>query len=46
MSVRIENAKPLIGGIVHVAKEHLCDEATVAAVREALDHAVRDLLVL
>ena len=37
MSVRIENAKPLIGGIVHVAKEHLCDEATVAAVREALE---------
>jgi hypothetical protein len=35
--VRIERIKPHIGGIVHVAKEHLLEEATVSAVREALE---------
>jgi alpha-ketoglutarate-dependent taurine dioxygenase len=36
-TVRIENVKPHIGGIVHVAKEHLLDDQTSAAVREALE---------
>ena len=36
-TVRIEKIKPHIGGIVHVAKEHLLDDETVAAVREALE---------
>ena len=36
-TVRIERIKPHIGGIVHVAKEHLCDDSTVAAVREAIE---------
>lgn len=36
-TVRIEKVKPHIGGIVHVTKEHLLDDETVAAVREALD---------
>jgi alpha-ketoglutarate-dependent taurine dioxygenase len=36
-SVRIEQIKPHVGGIVHVAKEHLLDEQTTAAVREALE---------
>ena len=35
--VRIENAKPHIGGIVHVTKEHLLDDETIAAAREALE---------
>ena len=38
MSVTIENAKPLIGGIVRVAKENLLDPEVVAAVRDALEH--------
>lgn len=36
-TVQIENVKPHIGGIVHVTKEHLLDDATIAAVREALE---------
>ncbi|HTV94770.1 MAG TPA: TauD/TfdA family dioxygenase [Steroidobacteraceae bacterium] len=35
--VRIEPIKPHIGGIVHVTKEHLLDEQTIALVREALE---------
>ena len=37
-TVHIESIKPDIGGIVHVAKEHLLDDQTSAAVREALEH--------
>ena len=37
-AVRIEPIKPHIGGIVHVDKEHLLNDETVAAVREALEH--------
>lgn len=33
----IEKVKPHIGGIVHVTKEHLFDDQTAAAVREALE---------
>ncbi len=36
-TVRIEKVKPHIGGIVHVSKEHLLDDDTIAAVREALE---------
>jgi alpha-ketoglutarate-dependent taurine dioxygenase len=36
-TLRIEPIKPLIGGIVQVAKEHLLDDQTVAAVRAALE---------
>lgn len=36
-TARIEPIKPHIGGIVHVTKEHLLDEQTVSAVREALE---------
>jgi alpha-ketoglutarate-dependent taurine dioxygenase len=36
-AVHIEPIKPHIGGIVHVTKEHLLDDQTVAAVREALE---------
>ena len=36
-TIRIEKVKPHIGGIVHVSKEHLLDDQTVAAVREALE---------
>ena len=36
-AVRIEKVKPHIGGIVHVTKEHLLDEETAVAVREALE---------
>ena len=36
-AVRIEKIKPHIGGIVHVAKEHLFYEETTVAVREALE---------
>src|SRR6202011_965883 len=32
-----EPIKPHMGGIVHVAKEHLLDDQTIAAVREALE---------
>lgn len=37
MTIRIENVKPHIGGIVHVDKAHLCDDDVVQAVREALE---------
>jgi len=36
-AARIEKVKPHIGGIVHVTKEHLLDDATAAVVREALE---------
>lgn len=36
-TVRIEEIKPHIGGIVHLTKERLLDDETVAAVREALE---------
>ena len=36
-TLRIEPIKPFIGGVVHVAKEHLLDNETVVAVREALE---------
>jgi alpha-ketoglutarate-dependent taurine dioxygenase len=36
-TARIEPIKPHMGGIVHVAKEHLLDDQTIAAVREALE---------
>ena len=36
-TVRIEPIKPHIGGRVHVAKEHLLDDETITAVREALE---------
>ena len=42
--VRIEKIKPHIGGIVHVAREHLFYEETAIAVREALED--RGVLVL
>jgi alpha-ketoglutarate-dependent taurine dioxygenase len=35
--IRIEKAKPCIGGIVHVAKEDLLDDDVVNTVREALE---------
>jgi alpha-ketoglutarate-dependent taurine dioxygenase len=44
MSVRIENIKPHIGGIVHVDRDRITDDATVAAVREALEE--RGVLVI
>jgi alpha-ketoglutarate-dependent taurine dioxygenase len=36
-AVRIEPIKPHIGGIVHIAKQHLLDDQTIAPVREALE---------
>ena len=36
-TVRIEPIKPHIGGRVHVSKEHLLDDETIVAVREALE---------
>jgi alpha-ketoglutarate-dependent taurine dioxygenase len=36
-TARIEPIKPNMGGIVHVSKEHLLDDQTIAAVREALE---------
>src|SRR5882724_9062916 len=36
-TARIEPIKPHVGGIVHVAKQHLLDDQTIAAVREALE---------
>ena len=36
-TVRVESIKPQIGGIVHVTKQHLLDEETVAVVRESLE---------
>jgi len=35
--VTIENAKPLVGGIVQVDKAHLCDDDVVAAIKAALE---------
>lgn len=35
--VTIENAKPLVGGIVHVAKEHLCDDEVIGQIKAALE---------
>ncbi len=37
MNIRIENAKPHIGGIIHVDKAHLCDDEVVQACRDALE---------
>jgi alpha-ketoglutarate-dependent taurine dioxygenase len=37
-TIQIEPIKPHIGGIVHTDKEHLFDDRTAAAVREALEH--------
>jgi alpha-ketoglutarate-dependent taurine dioxygenase len=37
MSVTIEPIKPLVGGLVHVDKAHLCDPDVVEKVREALE---------
>jgi alpha-ketoglutarate-dependent taurine dioxygenase len=37
-SVRIEPIKPHVGGIVHVTKDHLLDDETIAAVRQALEN--------
>ena len=36
-NVRIERIKPDIGGVVHTSMEHLLDDETVIAVREALE---------
>ena len=36
-TVSVERVKPHIGGIVHVAREHLLDDQTIVAVREALE---------
>jgi alpha-ketoglutarate-dependent taurine dioxygenase len=36
-TARIEPIKPHVGGIVHVPKEELLDDQTIAAVREALE---------
>jgi alpha-ketoglutarate-dependent taurine dioxygenase len=35
--VHIEKLKPHIGGIVHVSKDHLLDDETIAVVRQALE---------
>lgn len=37
MSLQVEIAKPRIGGIVHVDKDHLLDDATIAMVRIELE---------
>lgn len=37
MTITIENAKPLVGGIVHVDKAHLCDDDVIATIRTALE---------
>jgi alpha-ketoglutarate-dependent taurine dioxygenase len=36
-AIQIENVKPRIGGIVHVAKADLLDDAVINAVRDALE---------
>src|SRR5690606_2970249 len=33
----IENAKPQVGGIVRVSKQHLCDDDVVAEIKAALE---------
>jgi alpha-ketoglutarate-dependent taurine dioxygenase len=35
--ITIENAKPLVGGIVHVDKAHLCDDDVIAEIKAALE---------
>jgi alpha-ketoglutarate-dependent taurine dioxygenase len=35
--ITIENAKPLVGGIVHVDKAHLCDDDVIAQIKSALE---------
>lgn len=35
--IAIENAKPLVGGIVHVDKAHLCDDDVIAEIKAALE---------
>jgi alpha-ketoglutarate-dependent taurine dioxygenase len=37
MTVRIEPAKPLVGGIVHVDRAHFLDDDVIEAVRSALE---------
>lgn len=37
MTITIEHAKPLVGGIVHVDKRHLCDDEVVETVRSVLE---------
>lgn len=36
-SIHVESVKPNIGGIVHVTKQHLLDDFTIASVRNALE---------
>ena len=36
-TARVESVKPHIAGVVHVTKEHLLDDHTIAVVREALE---------
>ena len=42
-AIRIEEIKPSIGGIVHIAKADLLNDDVAGAVRSALD--ARDVLV-
>jgi alpha-ketoglutarate-dependent taurine dioxygenase len=35
--ITIENAKPLVGGIVHVDKAHLCDDDVITQIKAALE---------
>ncbi|MEO5604512.1 MAG: TauD/TfdA family dioxygenase [Novosphingobium sp.] len=35
--ITIENAQPLVGGIVHVDKAHLCDDDVIAQIKTALE---------
>jgi alpha-ketoglutarate-dependent taurine dioxygenase len=35
--ITIENATPLVGGIVHIDKAHLCDDDVVAQIKAALE---------
>lgn len=37
MTITVESAKPRIGGIVHVDKEHLLDDETIAMVQRELE---------
>jgi alpha-ketoglutarate-dependent taurine dioxygenase len=41
--ITIENAKPLVGGIVHVDKAHLTDDDVIAEIKQALE--LRGVLV-
>lgn len=38
MTIKVEAAKPKIGGIVHVDKDHLLDDETIDTVRRELEH--------